>query len=455
MFGLAVLAGVTVTAAGELLGFAVCVILGIAALGGVLLLRLPARWWPTLMLVVTVLAPAYDLPIPGMQGQNGSLSPALLLFPFWLIAEQLEGRLHRLWTTPRKLAGLAGLLVSVALTVSLTLGGLSLGSVAWMVNFLLFTIALSLVLRRDAARLALSAITVLGAVLGVYAGIEAWILQANPLWAWTGAGGIRASASFGHVLDAGMFFALALVVAVHGLIQRPAPVPVLLVSGSAIGLAACGARGALTAAAVGIALLLAGGALGFGRARVRLLPMLLVVALVALAVMASLAERGAVGDSAGSNSVRYRALETGLYLAGRTDAFGSGPGLAYQVKTSTPGPGTDEKRSIENAWLELYVAVGPVGTAAVALFILACLLAGLHARAWLGVAGASTLLGDFGTFNALEGGKPLSMLLLGLMLGICLLPPADRRPDRRLRSSFGPVIAAPVAHSVTRTTAVT
>src|SRR5207237_1248722 len=163
------------------------------------------------------------------------------------IAEQLEGRLHRLWTTPRKLAGLVGLLVSVALTVSLTLGGLSLGSVAWMVNFLLFTIALSLVLRRDAARLALSASTVLRGVLGV-------------------------------------------------------------------------------------ALLLAGGVLGFGRARVRLLPMLLGVALVALAVMVSLAERGAVGDSAGSNSVRYRALETGLYLPGRTDAFGSGPGLAYQVK---------------------------------------------------------------------------------------------------------------------------
>lgn len=401
--------------------------LGLAALAAVATVRLPLRWWPSVLLLVTVAAPANLLPVPGFRGLNGSVSPTLLLVPLWLVAEVRAGWRGR----PRAGAGrravqvLGALLVAVlaletALSPDLRTSG------GWAVNLVVMTVLVPLVLRGDGADLLVRTWVAAGGALGAYAVLEV-ALGTSPLWGWAGGGGARASASFGNPLPASSFFAAATVLGMVRWVERPTRGGAVLLAGAAAGVAATGSRGALVAAAVGLVVVVAVVAVRTVRrdpAVRRTAPALVAVLLAFVAVVVlGLGQRS--GDDAveGSNVVRERSLQTGLFIAGQTNLLGQGPGRAFTVKTTTAGPGTDEGRSIENAWIELYVGVGPVGCAAFAAFVLGCLALGVRHRAWDGVAVVLALLVAYLLYNALEGGKPMTMLLLGAGLGLCLLPP--------------------------------
>lgn len=440
MVGLGVVCALVAVAAGLGAGATGALALGAAAVAAALTVRLPPRWWPSLLLLVTIAAPAGALPVPGFQGQNGSVSPTLMLVPLWLLAELRAGRLQYAWRDAG--AGLRavqvlGALLVVVMVVETILSPDLLTSGGWVVNLAVLTVLVPLLLRGDAAALLARTWVVAGGVLGVYAVLEAFVLQANPLWGWAGGDGVRAAVSFGNPLAAASFFAGATVLAVAGWLRRPTvPGAAVLVS-SAAGLAVTGSRGALIAAAIGVLVVVVtalGRRSGGERSHRSPVALAVVVLLMGAVTVAGLAQRSAAGAEEGSNVVRVRSLDTGLFIAERTGPLGEGPGRAYTVKTETPGPGTDEGRSVENAWLELYIGVGPVGCGAFAGFVVAALLVGVRRRRWDGVAVTITLLVNYVFYNALEGSKPLTMLLLGSSLGLCLLG----RPDRTSLLIVGP-----------------
>ncbi len=417
VIGVAVVVGVVSVAVGGVASVAA----GLGCLFLALLVRLQARSWPAVILLVTVAVPPWAIPVPGLAGQNGSLSLAILLVPVWLLKEHAEGRLLSSWTRARVLVGVAALSMTAVLTLSTVKGGVEPGSVAWLVNFVLFTVVFALVLREDSARSAVGSLVVSSGVLGAYAVLEAWVLRDNPVWGWIGGSdGVRAVASFGHALPAANFFALVLVLIVGELVGRPRARTVVCGLGCAAGLVAVGSRGPVVAAMAGVALLVVTNLVGSRREPRRLVSLSSAVLMVTAVAVGGFAQRQTAGDVEGSNVVRERSLATGLHLAEQTGLLGFGPGRAYEIKVGTPGPGTDEGRSIENAWLELYVAVGPIGSASVAVFLVLCLATGIARRAWTGVAGTLTLVIAYSAFNALEGAKPLTMMLLGLTLGLCI-----------------------------------
>lgn len=408
--------------------------LGVAAVAAALTVRLPTRWWPSLLLLITITAPAGALPVPGFQGQNGSVSPTLLLAPLWLLAELRAGRLQDAWRDAgagRRVVQVLGALLVVVLVVETLLSPDLLTSGGWVVNLVVMTVLLPLVVRPDSSALLVRTWVVAGAMLGTYAVLETFVLASNPLWGWAGGAGVRASASFGNPLPAASFFAGATVLAVAGWVRRPTVPGAAVLVGSAAGLAVTGSRGALIAAAAGVLFVVVtavGRRSGGERSHRSPAAIAVVVLLMGAVTVAGLAQRSAAGAEEGSNVVRVRSLDTGLFIAERTGLLGEGPGRAYTVKTETPGPGTDEGRSVENAWLELYIGVGPVGSTAFAAFVVFALALGARRRRWDGVALVLALLVAYLFYNALEGAKPLTMLLLGSGLSLCL----TQRPPRHV-----------------------
>ena len=427
--------------------------LGLAAIGAALLVRLPLRWWPSVLLLVTVAAPAGALPVPGFRGNNGSLSPTLLLVPLWLFAEVRSGRRRHGGDPGLRAVQVLGALLVAVLVVETVLSPGLLTSAGWAVNLAVMTALVPLVLSAGAARLLARTWIFAGGVLGVYATLEAFVLHANPLWEWVGGGGARASASLGNPLAAATFFAAATILGVVRWVEHPARGVGAALLGAAAGLAATGSRGALIATAAGLLMVLAAGAARRLPASRRAGAALVAVVVVFGAVVAvGLAQRTAAGQEEGSTVVRQRSLATGLVIAEGTGLLGQGPGRAYVVKTTTAGPGTDEGRSIENAWIELYVGTGAVGCAAFAAFVLGCLVVGVRRRSWDGVAVTTTLLVAYLFYNALEGSKPMTMLLLGAALGLCLVPSRSEHLGASVVEGSSPRAGRVTASSRSRTT---
>jgi len=418
--------------------------LALMAVAAAALLHMPAHWWPSVMLLATAAAPANAIPVPGIQGQNGSTSPALFVLVAWVVHELVLKRFR--WTAQRRWTALAAVPLIIALGLSTATTGLGVGSVAWSANAVLFLVLVPLLMEPRAAQTLVTVLVATGAVLGVYATLEAQVIHGNPLWSWAGGWDGRARAGFGHPLYAASFFSTALVAAIYELAKRPTPRGALLAAACGAGLASAGSRGALIAALVGIIGLAVAILLGRAGSRRQLAPMAVIGILFLIVGAAGLAQRSAAGDSEGSVTVRARSLDTGLYIASHTSPLGGGPGRAYVIKTTTPGPGTDEKRSIENAWVELYVAVGPVGCAALALFLVAVIGIGIAWQRWLGVAASLSLLVGYTFYNALEGGRPLSLVLLGFSLALCLAPHDRWRASAAAQvptSAVGPRATAP------------
>lgn len=410
-----------VVAVAHIAGASVALALAVVCLASTALLRMPVPWWPSAILLATAAAPAHSLPVPGMQGQNGNTSPALLLVIAWAAHEVVLKRLR--WTATRRWVAVSAVVLTTALASSTLTAGPSVGSIAWSANVLVFLVVVPLLMTPAGAATVVKSFAASGAVLGVLAVIEVHVLHANVLWGWVGGWDGRAQLGFGHPLYAASFFSVALLVAVHQLVRRPSPGAALIAGACGTGLAAAGSRGALIAALVGILGLALAIVAGRAGSRRQLAPMAVIGALFLVVAAAGLAQRSTAGDSEGSNAVRARSLDTGLYLASLTPPLGGGPGRAYVIKTTTPGPGTDELRSIENAWVELYVAVGPLGCAAFALYFGTFLVIGVRYRRWLGVAATCSLLVGYTFYNALEGGRPLTLVLLGLALSWCLVTP--------------------------------
>ena len=419
-----------------------------AAVVGALSLVLPHHAWPAVLLVVTMAAPGAALPLPGNGSGNGAVSPSLLVLMAWVVLEMRQ----RWCGAPRRTVHPAVLATVAALSAWLVVGTITstarLTSASWTLNLLLLGMAPLLLTGPRGARLLVRAWVVLAAVLGAYALVEGLVLHANPVWGWAGApGGARASVSSSTPLTAALFFAPSLVLALAGWLRdrrAGSAACALLVAG---GLAASGARGALLACAAGLLVVLAPTLLRVrGALRLPVVVALVLVVLGTGVAAVGLAQRDRAGDADGSFLVHARSASTGLLLAREAGWRGFGPGTAYTVKTQTPGPAGDEDRSIENAWLELSVASGLVGAVLLATTVVVAVLLALRRRRW-GPAGALVALSaDLVTFNALEGARPTSMVLLGLLLASCAVPPTTSGTgDRELAPgrSVGPPPPSP------------
>lgn len=296
----------------------------------------------------------------------------------------------------------------------------------------------------------------LGAVLGVYALVETFVLRSNPLLETVPGAGVdqtwsvyRATTTLGHPVSNGGFLAIAVPLALGLAIHRRSRLASLAAVLAAGGVVASGTRSAFAAMLVGaavVALLPAGGATSRRRTLRRVVVMLgslpvLLVGWAYLEVRSTSFE--------GERSAAFRATQVPIALDSVRDApvLGTGPGAASfsheALLERVGGAG-----AFENYWLELVVGAGVPGLVLGVLVVVAAVVSALRTGA-PGVAGAVVTWSVSVTFvNAFEGGRP-EFLVLGLVLAMALSTPrrdAAPAPDPVTESSSrAPLARVPAA----------
>jgi O-antigen ligase len=249
-------------------------------------------------------------------------------------------------------------------------------TVGWFVSFATLVLLPALLATRDPeVRHTVSRTWIaVAAVLGAYALVEAFVLQANPLFDALYANGprgelvqkwsiYRATTSLGHPISNGGFFAIAVPLALGAALRHrsgPAAAAAVLAAG---GVVASGSRGALAAMLAGAAVVVLRPTPGVSRSAGAAAGKALgVMALVATLVLgaAYLAARDASGEGADSAAFRVTQVPVALQSVATSPVFGTGPGAASYSQESLlsriGGAG-----AFESFWLELVVGAGVPG----------------------------------------------------------------------------------------------
>jgi hypothetical protein len=267
-------------------------------------------------------------------------------------------------------------------------------------------------------------------VLGMYALLEGFVLHRNLLFGallehtswWAGEQhnvSYRVTTLLGHPLLNGTVFSAAAVLSASDLVQKPhrpriALVRLMVLIGAT---AATHSRGAAIALGIGIVVVIAfsrGRGRGQGSRRlVLVISSLLGATLLIYGLQARDESRQGQASALVRVTVIHRASET---LRG-LEPFGAGPGQsdAYRAMMQLPG----SEIALENSYAELAVSLGPIGALLMVALLIAVVVFGLQNELVTGEAAALlTILVAIGGFNAIEGDKPLLIVIALFVIAI-------------------------------------
>jgi polysaccharide biosynthesis protein PslJ len=422
-------------------------------LGSVAAAVMPRYWlWPA-VLCVSALVPIGNLPVPHILYV---LNPAMFVVAVLALRTIFGGRSTPFWVGPQVwllLSFTAWLLITVVFSIQ---RGTAIG---WMLTFLVLVVLLALVGFGDqrAGRAVEETWIVLGAVLGAYALVEAFVFHANPLFGGIFTSGpdaltqhysiYRATTTLGHPVGNGLFFVVAVPLALGRMVSRDRVrwhlVATALAAGGVI---ASGTRTAFVAALISGAVVLFGPASAMMRQRGGVGIRLAVAIAMALTLVLGVWYLSARNSSAeGSSSASFRTTEIAVAKLGIAESplVGVGPGVAA-VRWKTDLTGTNGAGAFESMWLELVVGSGLPGLALSVAVFAAAIGTALRRRATPAAAAMIAFLVTASGFNVWEGGRP-SQVRIGLLLVMCL---AVARPGRasiapdQASSTTAPVVAA-------------
>lgn len=410
---------------------------GLAVVGTLLLAADRRLLWVSALVLFAALPLAY-LPVPA--GVLTVSPPVLLMLALGLrtVLDRAEGRVVLSWSVLLTVAFGAWLVVAVVASDD------RLVSMGWFVSYGCLVVLPALLAAADSrVRDALRRTwVVLGALLGTYAMLETFVLQANPLLDPIYSSGMRdplvqqwsvyrATTTLGHPVNNGAFFAIAVPLALGAAMSHRSWLAAVAAAAAAGGVVASGSRAAFGAMLLGAAVVVllppsrqgtrsrAGTA---GRAAGALA---IVVALIA--GTAYLATRGASGEGASSARFRLTQIPIALDKVREAPVLGTGPGTASLSEQSLlariGGAG-----AFESYWLELVVGAGVPGLLLGGAVVLAAAVVALRTGApdVVGALVAWTVTATF--LNALEGGRP-NQLVLGVVLAMAFAGSAcARRP---------------------------
>jgi hypothetical protein len=262
-------------------------------------------------------------------------------------------------------------------------------------------------------------------VLGVYALLEGFLLHHNLLFGsllehtiwWAGQQhgvSYRVTTLLGHPLINGTVFSAAAVLAASDLVQKPqrprVSVARLMVLIGAT--AATHSRGAAIALAIGIVVVIAFSR-GRGRGQGTRRLVLIISSTLGVALLISgLQARDESSQGQASALVRVTVIRRASETLHGLEPFGAGPGNSEDYRKVMQLPGSEI--ALENSYAELAVSLGPIGALLMVALLIAVVVFGLQNELVTGEAAAVlTILVDIGGFNAIEGHRPV-LILIGL-----------------------------------------
>ncbi len=390
----------------------------------VALFNIPVRLLPSVTLLATLLLPTETTLLPHVL--VGS-APGIVPLAVWMIRARSSNRV------PSALRILA-LALGAWLVLSQVFAPLHTHhSWEWLVAgelaFVLSIIATPSGLKpRDFRALFLTVTTVLGA----YALIEGLLLHNNLLFAplydhttwWLGQHKIasyRVSTLLGHPLFNGTVFSAAAVLAASDLLEkrrnaRFAFARLAILIGAVLTTHSRGAAIALAAGIFVVILFSRGEWRGQGTRRlVLILSSILGVAFIVVALQARNDSSAGQASAATRVAVLTRASET----IPRVEPFGAGPGESDTYRTLNQLPGAGPETALENSYAELAVSLGPIGVLLLSILLLAVVIVGIRSGTVTGEAAALfAILVDMASFNAIEGHRPLLILIALFVISI-------------------------------------
>jgi O-antigen ligase len=344
------------------------------------------------------------------------------------------------------------LVVAFAAWLGLSVGASSYRQIGigWLISFVALVVLPALMGRSDpeVRRVVQGTWILLAAVLGVYALLETFVLHANPLYGplYAAAPGThrltqiwgvyRATTSLGHPVENGVFFAVAVPLALGRAMARRSPAAVLAALLALGGVIASASRAALYAAIVGAVLVLASPAKRFVGARragiIRLAGLAVVVVTLTVGVL-YVQSRAGSAEAIRSSTFRSSEVTIAVQAVESQPLLGSGPGAAsFSHQSQLHGSGAG---AFESFWLELAVGAGLPGLLLGVCVLLTALVSALRGGA-ADVAGALlAYLVAASAYNAFEGGRQ-EFLELGLLLAMALSASARRTLPEQDRSGL-------------------
>jgi hypothetical protein len=297
-------------------------------------------------------------------------------------------------------------------------------------------------------------------VLGIYALVEGFILHFNPLFSslfehtnWWGNqrfnASYRVTTLLGHPLDNGLVFSAAAVLAASEVMERRDKMAMPLVRLAILvgAVAATHERGSVIGLAVGwMIVMLFTRAQRHSKARgqsVRRV-VLLTGAVVGVAVLISgLQARSESSQGRASALVREAVVARTTEALHGIELFGAGPGEVDSYR-EIKHLGTSSV-TLENSYAEIVVDIGPIGALIGVILLLAIVITGLRTPLMVGeTAALAAILVDIGGYNAIQGQRPvlviISLLIISIITGVDMT---------RKRSSVRPDASSVEARTIT------
>jgi len=396
-----------------------------AAIVGVLF-SIPTRLLPGLTLLVTLLVPTDVTLLPNvLQGTAIGVVPLAV----WMI------RTPKSTQTPPALYILASLF-GVWLALSEAFAPLHTHrGWEWLVTVgiaVIFSIisAPTGLKSRDFRALFLN----VASVLGLYALLEGFLLHRNVLFGalfehtiwWANQQhevSYRVTTLLGHPLINGLVFSAASVLAASDLMQKPQRPRVALARLVVLigATAATHSRGAAIALAVGVVVVLVF-THGRGREQATRRLILVVCSLLGAALLIySLAARDESSQGQASAQVRVTVIKHTSETLRGLEPFGAGPGESEDYRKVKQLPGSEI--ALENSYAELAVSLGPPGALLMVALLATVVIFGVQNELVVGEAAALlTILVDIGGFNAVEGHRPVLILIALLAISVITAP---------------------------------
>ena len=425
--------------------------IGVVFIVGVLAF-VPVRTLPAIALLVSLLIPAEAAFLPKLlEGAALGVVPLAI----WMI--RARGRLR----APRHLRCLAVLFGAWLIASEIFAPLRTKHGVEWFV-VVEITLVLAIIKTpsgfgiRDVRSLFLRVTT----VLGIYALVEGFILHFNPLFSslfehtnWWGNqrfnASYRVTTLLGHPLDNGLVFSAAAVLAASEVMERRDKMAMPLVRLAILvgAVAATHERGSVIGLAVGwMIVMLFTRAQRHSKARgqsVRRV-VLLTGAVVGVAVLISgLQARSESSQGRASALVREAVVARTTEALHGIELFGAGPGEVDSYR-EIKHLGTSSV-TLENSYAEIVVDIGPIGALIGVILLLAIVITGLRTPLMVGeTAALAAILVDIGGYNAIQGQRPvlviISLLIISIITGVDMT---------RKRSSVRPDASSVEARTIT------
>jgi hypothetical protein len=421
--------------------FLACLALGV-------LFVVPVETLPAVALVLYVLIPPRMLPSDGPLAALPLMTIVLGIWGFRrLVLRQGErmapGDIPRRGEPFKALALLFGALFFVWGALSLFRSPDLQTSLGWLISFTAGALLPLLIgrARREAALIQRAWLFMAG-VMGAYAIVEA-VFRTNPVWGtlysimgvqdeqpWSV---YRSEASFGHPLFAALFFAVACALGLGAWLTSRSRWALTALILSGLGLVCTVSRGAMLAAAVAMAFVYIAALLMRGEklwGRFAFAGAMAGLAVIGLFQFDAFSARNDSAEAQLSSLARELAWSVSMKSGELTDWLGSGTGTS-----GITGRRFNEV-VIENSLLQLLIGVGIPGLLLFALTLTAAFFHALDRRAPGAAAGLLAYAISISAFNALDGVRPMH-LLLGCLLILTLNPPEPAEPELPVAQPVG------------------